>query len=405
MSDATERPGAKNRENVREDLVSDLTIQGRLEASTQAAGAAPEAAGAIAEPVTAPRPASGTPDDSTAVGSLDPEAGEIDVPVRDDPPLMSDQPTVIVRADKALARAREIRALRLQLGSTYLVDRDARAEAARKAAKAAARKELITNIAAAIGLLVFGALLFFGVAWYRARPTDATMEIDEAPIVAEETSPPPKPESSTREAEPPTRAPPATAAAGAIEAKVAAAKAAETEGAEAKAAEEKAADQGAAEEKARAGSHGSSAGARTRPSNARSRAISARAKAKPGGPEPAAAALMDPSAAPSPAASAPASTPVPAANSNPAPHTDKPQQGLQQLGYIAVKTDPAGASVEIDGVRVGKTPVESVALAPGRYTIWASKKGFELVTKDVDVVGGETVAIDLKLAPIPSISK
>jgi len=67
-------------------------------------------------------------------------------------------------------------------------------------------------------------------------------------------------------------------------------------------------------------------------------------------------------------------------------------------GFIRVKTEPAGASILIDGEYRGTTPL-SVPVAPvGKHTVAASQGGRQSATAEVTVASGETREVVLRLA-------
>jgi len=87
--------------------------------------------------------------------------------------------------------------------------------------------------------------------------------------------------------------------------------------------------------------------------------------------------------------------------------TRLPSQGhefeLQKLpGLLELVTLPsAGASVTIDGQKVGVTPLDPVELAPGEYTVVVATERFEAVTNTISVEGGgDTVMLRVELSPL-----
>ena len=72
-----------------------------------------------------------------------------------------------------------------------------------------------------------------------------------------------------------------------------------------------------------------------------------------------------------------------------------------QSGTIAVQTDPAGASIRIDGRLIGTTPLPSpVRVAAGKHTVEARLAEYSPQDRDVDVTGKKPVRIEIKLNPV-----
>ncbi|MFH1262133.1 MAG: PEGA domain-containing protein [Pseudomonadota bacterium] len=60
------------------------------------------------------------------------------------------------------------------------------------------------------------------------------------------------------------------------------------------------------------------------------------------------------------------------------------------------------AEVFLDGNFIGKTPREKLELTPGHYKLEFRASGFQSVTKEVDVLEGQNMKVDVKLsAPGP----
>jgi len=83
-------------------------------------------------------------------------------------------------------------------------------------------------------------------------------------------------------------------------------------------------------------------------------------------------------------------------------------QGRLDATRIAVTASEAGASVLVDGARVGETPLEAVKVTPGAHEIRVEKDGFHPFALRVTVPVGEEVAAEANLvseagpAPAPS---
>lgn len=68
---------------------------------------------------------------------------------------------------------------------------------------------------------------------------------------------------------------------------------------------------------------------------------------------------------------------------------------------IKIISDPAGASVVIDGSTIGKTPFSSDSLSPGSYDLEIVQEGFEKQTARINIEKGNTLSVNLKLFPLP----
>lgn len=108
-------------------------------------------------------------------------------------------------------------------------------------------------------------------------------------------------------------------------------------------------------------------------------------------------------AAPTPGP-APVTAPDPA--SAPAPVV-APQAPVPALatGRLLVNTDPPGAAVTVDGVRVGESPLSQVVQAGVPHHVVIEAKGFLPVVTDVTVLPGLDARADLKLVKDDSTSR
>jgi hypothetical protein len=68
------------------------------------------------------------------------------------------------------------------------------------------------------------------------------------------------------------------------------------------------------------------------------------------------------------------------------------------LGALKITTRPPGAQVELDGIVVGVTPLALADLTAGRHTVKVSRVGYRSVSREVEVIRGETVVLDLALS-------
>jgi hypothetical protein len=69
-------------------------------------------------------------------------------------------------------------------------------------------------------------------------------------------------------------------------------------------------------------------------------------------------------------------------------------------GAIRVISDPKGATVILDGVEKGITPIKITDVAPGKHTVVISMEGYHSKQKVVKVESGETTRINVRLKPI-----
>lgn len=94
---------------------------------------------------------------------------------------------------------------------------------------------------------------------------------------------------------------------------------------------------------------------------------------------------------------APQATPSPRPPSPTAGH-ESPATSASTGGTLQIATRPPGAQVELDGIAVGVTPVTLTGVTPGRHTIKVSRPGFKPDSRDVEVIRGETLTLDLVLS-------
>jgi len=67
---------------------------------------------------------------------------------------------------------------------------------------------------------------------------------------------------------------------------------------------------------------------------------------------------------------------------------------------LRVKTDVAGAEVELNGKPVGVTPLNLPGLADGKYSLKFSKPGYEEHAETIDIRGGKPASIFVVLKPL-----
>jgi hypothetical protein len=72
-----------------------------------------------------------------------------------------------------------------------------------------------------------------------------------------------------------------------------------------------------------------------------------------------------------------------------------------QIGRVMIEVTEAGASIAVDGVAVGTSPLSGwYAVIPGRHRIDVAKPGFEPFSSEVDVAAGETPAVSVPLVAL-----
>lgn len=72
-----------------------------------------------------------------------------------------------------------------------------------------------------------------------------------------------------------------------------------------------------------------------------------------------------------------------------------------KTGAITIESVPAAASVHLDGLELGATPVTARATA-GTHRVTVFKDGFTAASSSVETTAGETVKLSLALSPIPA---
>ena len=72
------------------------------------------------------------------------------------------------------------------------------------------------------------------------------------------------------------------------------------------------------------------------------------------------------------------------------------------LGLIVVVVDVAGAAVSVDGESVGTTPIsEPISAQVGPHTVAVEASGYVPATREVTVVAGSVVRVEIQLEPAP----
>ena len=67
------------------------------------------------------------------------------------------------------------------------------------------------------------------------------------------------------------------------------------------------------------------------------------------------------------------------------------------MGSLALRSDPGGTSVEINGYGVGSTPMRLDQVAAGTHEVTFRHPGYETVTKRVEVTGNDTLTVEASL--------
>ncbi|MFH1750803.1 MAG: right-handed parallel beta-helix repeat-containing protein [Candidatus Micrarchaeota archaeon] len=75
-----------------------------------------------------------------------------------------------------------------------------------------------------------------------------------------------------------------------------------------------------------------------------------------------------------------------------------------ESGSVSASSAPTGASVKVDGVYKGSSPITISNIAVGNHVVAFSKTGYYSAQGSVLVVSGQTVSISKTLTPIPEIS-
>lgn len=76
-----------------------------------------------------------------------------------------------------------------------------------------------------------------------------------------------------------------------------------------------------------------------------------------------------------------------------------PTQTAPAVGTVKIVTTPSGAQVELDGTQVGTTATALMLsdVKPGKHTLKIAKTGFQTVSREVQIVAGESVHLELTL--------
>lgn len=72
-----------------------------------------------------------------------------------------------------------------------------------------------------------------------------------------------------------------------------------------------------------------------------------------------------------------------------------------RVATLTVTTSEPGASIAVDDVAVGKTPLAAFKLSAGRHRVTATIQGRPTVTEVIDLAGGDERKLALEIAPLP----
>ena len=72
---------------------------------------------------------------------------------------------------------------------------------------------------------------------------------------------------------------------------------------------------------------------------------------------------------------------------------------------LSVSSKPSGASVLLNGKKVGKTPFSNSKLKPGPYTVQLAMEGYEKKEYKTLIMSGESDSLHSDLNPIPKVSE
>ena len=86
--------------------------------------------------------------------------------------------------------------------------------------------------------------------------------------------------------------------------------------------------------------------------------------------------------------------------------TDRTPQWLRvdltsDSAWIALASQPAGASVSINGAFMGQTPCEVQRLPAGKHRLEIALQGYELYQEELTVQPGDERSVEVKLVPLP----
>jgi hypothetical protein len=82
---------------------------------------------------------------------------------------------------------------------------------------------------------------------------------------------------------------------------------------------------------------------------------------------------------------------------------EKGQFGTDPSGQVRVTTEPAGATITLDGVAHDMSPVTITEVAPGDHLLVVRKEGYKTTRRAITVRSGQKMALELPLEPIEGL--
>ena len=74
-----------------------------------------------------------------------------------------------------------------------------------------------------------------------------------------------------------------------------------------------------------------------------------------------------------------------------------------RVGKADIRVDVEGASIQIDDVECGRTPLAApITVSAGRRKIVIQKQGYLPISRTIDVAGGDELKLEFTLAPLPA---
>ena len=77
----------------------------------------------------------------------------------------------------------------------------------------------------------------------------------------------------------------------------------------------------------------------------------------------------------------------------------------QKIARVKVTSSVSGATVKVNGIKVGKTPLpgdwEMAIKAPKNVGVWVEAKGYQTFTKSLHLEAGQAVTVEAVLKPVP----
>jgi hypothetical protein len=85
-----------------------------------------------------------------------------------------------------------------------------------------------------------------------------------------------------------------------------------------------------------------------------------------------------------------------------APVVKKPE-----FGTVIITSKPSGASIQIDGIRKGSTPLIDENVSPGKHPVIIDLEGYKPITDKFKITAGDTTKLSytLKMIPKPKVKE